>query len=49
MTAKYGKFFDNFKDIITDMVGLITTFTDTIKKFVEGFKKGLGAGDEFTY
>ena len=47
MEAKFGDFFTNFKQVINELVGLVKTFTDTITKFVDGFKKTINVG-EFT-
>ena len=49
MAQKYGTFFDNFQGIIDEMVGLVKVFYETIKNFVDGFKKTITVDEEFEY
>ena len=46
LDKNYGEFFTAFKDVVSNFVRMVKLFTETIKKFVDGFKKEITV-DEF--
>lgn len=47
LAEQYGAYFEAFKNAIQGFVDLVKAFSETIRKFVDGFKKNITAGDDF--
>jgi len=47
LANQYAGYFHAFQEAIQNLVNLITAFTKTIQKFVEGFKKTITTNEEF--